>query len=152
MFPWYFMNVYGLKHARPTKDQRDSFFFNPPPSSPPPSVANELASQESKMWFSGGRILAGGVRTVLARWARIAICPPQNVPQPQRFQNSVFSNYVQFNEVRSGSHKNHVFSNIRILFKMNTIFGWNHLKRPFLKTEQMRWRGIWRRTTWQICF
>lgn len=42
---------------------------------PPPSVANELASQESKMWFSGGRILAIGVRNVLAACANLAICP-----------------------------------------------------------------------------
>ena len=33
-----------------------------------------------------------------------------------------------------------MFSHIKISFKMNTIFCWNHLKRPFLKIEQMRRR------------
>ena len=69
------MNAYGLKHARPTKDQRDSFFFTLPPL--PPSVANELASQESKMWFSGGGRILGwtGVRKILAGSANLTICP-----------------------------------------------------------------------------
>ena len=40
-----------------------------------PSSSSNRASQESKMWFSGGRILAIGVRNVLAACANLAICP-----------------------------------------------------------------------------
>ena len=40
-----------------------------------PSSSSNRASQDSKMWFSGGRILAIGVRNVLAACANLAICP-----------------------------------------------------------------------------
>ena len=109
-------------HKRPTW----LFLFHPPPRPPLfplPSVANELASQESKMWFSGGRILAGGVRTVLARCPTIAICPSPMSPNHKDFRKfSFLFCYFEYNEVRSGSHKNHMFSHIKILFKMNTWY------------------------------
>ena len=129
------MNVYGLKHARPTKDQRDSFLFNP--SSPLCGQrASESGVQNVILWWEN---FGGWGKNRLGKVSHNRnLSSPKCPPTTKISENSVFSNYVQYNEVRSGSHKNHVFSNIRILFKMNTIFGWNHLKRPFLKTEQMR--------------
>ena len=130
------MNAYGLKHARLTKDQRDSFFFNPPLCG---QRASESGVQNVILWWEnfGGR--GKNHLGKVGQNRNLSLPNVSKCPQTTKIsENSVFSNHVQYNEVRSGSHKNHMFSHIKILFKMNIIFGWNHLKRPFLKIEQMR--------------
>ena len=101
----------------------------------------------------GQRASESGVQNVILCWENFGgwgknrlgkvshnrnLSPPKCPQTTKISENSVFSNYFEYNEVRSGSHKNHMFSHIKISFKMNTIFGWNHLQIIFLKTEQMR--------------